>query len=145
MKKAQAAIEFLTTYGWAILVVIVAIGALAYFGLFSPDQVLPSTCITSEGFNCVEYKVQDNGTIYLNIQNNAGIDVNLVLISIKGNNCTNLSSYGKLNSGSSTGLYGYHCVLEGNKIKADIIINYIKAGESVVHTALGSINGKGEK
>ena len=31
--KSQAAMEFLMTYSWAILVVLVAIGALAYFGV----------------------------------------------------------------------------------------------------------------
>ena len=31
--RAQAALEFLMTYGWAILVVLVSIGALAYFGV----------------------------------------------------------------------------------------------------------------
>jgi uncharacterized protein (UPF0333 family) len=33
-KKNQVATEFLMTYGWAILVVLVCIGALAYFGIF---------------------------------------------------------------------------------------------------------------
>lgn len=32
-KKSQAAMEFLMTYGWAILVVLAAIAALAYFGV----------------------------------------------------------------------------------------------------------------
>ena len=32
-KKSQQALEFLMTYGWAILVVLIAIGALAYFGV----------------------------------------------------------------------------------------------------------------
>lgn len=40
-KKGQAAMEFLMTYGWAILVVLAAIGALAYFGVLSPDNLLP--------------------------------------------------------------------------------------------------------
>ena len=43
-KKGQAAMEFLMTYGWAILVVLVAIGALAYFGVLSPDRFLPERC-----------------------------------------------------------------------------------------------------
>lgn len=34
-KKGQAAMEFLMTYGWAILAAIIAIGVLAYFGVFS--------------------------------------------------------------------------------------------------------------
>jgi len=37
-RKGQAAMEFLMTYGWAILVVLVVIGALAYFGVLSPSS-----------------------------------------------------------------------------------------------------------
>lgn len=36
MKKSQVVLEFLTTYGWAIFIVLVAFGALAYFGVLSP-------------------------------------------------------------------------------------------------------------
>ena len=43
-KKAQAAMEFLMTYGWAILVVLIVIGALAYFGVLNPQNLLPEKC-----------------------------------------------------------------------------------------------------
>lgn len=36
--KGQALIEFLMNYGWAILVILIAIGALAYFGVFGNLQ-----------------------------------------------------------------------------------------------------------
>jgi len=36
-KKGQAIFEFFITYGWAFLVILVMIGALAYFGILSPD------------------------------------------------------------------------------------------------------------
>ena len=36
-KKGQA-MEFFMTYGWAILVVLVAVGALAYFGVLDPKN-----------------------------------------------------------------------------------------------------------
>src|SRR3989344_8228331 len=48
-KKAQAAMEFLMTYGWAILVVLVVIGALAYFGVLSPTKLLPDKCLFGPG------------------------------------------------------------------------------------------------
>ncbi len=41
MKKGQVAMEFLMTYGWAIMVVLVAIGLLAYFSVLSPDKFMP--------------------------------------------------------------------------------------------------------
>ena len=36
-RKGQAAMEFLMTYGWAILIVVIAVAALAAFGVFSPQ------------------------------------------------------------------------------------------------------------
>jgi hypothetical protein len=51
MKKSQAAMEFLMTYGWAILVVLVAIGVLAYFGVFNLHTNLEANqgCTSSGG------------------------------------------------------------------------------------------------
>ncbi|MFC1730251.1 hypothetical protein ACFL6I_07920 [candidate division KSB1 bacterium] len=54
-KKAQAAMEFLMTYGWAILVVLVVIGALAYFGVLDPAKLLPDKCTATAGFSCADY------------------------------------------------------------------------------------------
>jgi hypothetical protein len=52
MRRGQAALEFMMTYGWAILVVLAAIGALSYFGVLNPSKLTPDTCLTSSGFGC---------------------------------------------------------------------------------------------
>ena len=39
MARGQAAMNFLLEYGWAILVILAAIGALAYFGILKPPHV----------------------------------------------------------------------------------------------------------
>ena len=39
MKKRQSALEFLMKYGWAILVVLSAIGALAYYEVLFHDRL----------------------------------------------------------------------------------------------------------
>ena len=57
MKKGQAAMEFLMTYGWAILVVLAAIGALAYFGVLSPGNLLPEKTTFSAPFISTESAV----------------------------------------------------------------------------------------
>jgi hypothetical protein len=51
-KKSQVALEFLMTYGWAILIVMVALGSLAYFGVLNPSRVLPERCIFGNGLTC---------------------------------------------------------------------------------------------
>ena len=41
MRKSQAAMEFLLTYGWAMLVVIVGISSMAHFGVLDPYRYVP--------------------------------------------------------------------------------------------------------
>ncbi|MEK6967598.1 MAG: hypothetical protein AABX51_03125 [Nanoarchaeota archaeon] len=61
-RKAQAAMEFLMTYGWAILVVLVVISALAYFGVLDPTQLLPERCIFSSVYPCTDSAVSFEST-----------------------------------------------------------------------------------
>ena len=72
MKKGQAAMEFLMTYGWAILVVLIAIGALAYFGVLSPERFLPEKCVisTGSGLFCDEFTTSSSAdTVTVRIKN----------------------------------------------------------------------------
>ncbi len=54
VKKGQAAMEFLMTYGWAILVVLIALGALFFLGVFDPKT--PSTCTVAAPLTCGDSK-----------------------------------------------------------------------------------------
>jgi len=51
-KKSQAALEFLTTYAWAFLVILIMVGALAYFGVLSPSKLLPDRCNFGSEISC---------------------------------------------------------------------------------------------
>lgn len=73
MRKAQAAMEFLMTYGWAILVVLVAIGALAYFGVLSPDRFLPESCTITPGLACTGYKISATAATGMTLKINDGL------------------------------------------------------------------------
>jgi len=77
MKKGQAAMEFLMTYGWAILVVLAAVGALAYFGVLSPDKILPERCTGPAGMDCLETASVDTtaNTISFALKNNMGFKI----------------------------------------------------------------------
>ncbi len=57
-KKGQAAMEFLMTYGWAILAILAAIGALAYFGVLTPTKFLPEKCVFPQGMACLDFQVE---------------------------------------------------------------------------------------
>ena len=81
-RKSQAAMEFLMTYGWAILVVLVAIGALAYFGVLNPAQFLPEKCTGPAGMDCLDKAsivagATSVGYVELAVKNNLGFDITL--------------------------------------------------------------------
>lgn len=57
-KKSQAALEFLTTYGWAFLVILLMVGALAYFGILSPGRLLPNRCNFGAEFQCLDFQIK---------------------------------------------------------------------------------------
>ncbi len=52
-RRAQAAIEFLTTYGWALLVIAIVLVALGWLGVFSPQNIIQEYCQFPVGtFEC---------------------------------------------------------------------------------------------
>src|SRR3989344_478750 len=61
-KKAQAAMEFLMTYGWAILIILVVLGVLFYLGVFSPKT--PNTCELKAPIQCNDVKVEATKTTF---------------------------------------------------------------------------------
>ena len=83
--KSQAALEFIMTYGWAILVVLVAIGALAYFGVLNPDKFLPAKCTLQAGIACIDHKAT-SAALNVVMQNSLGYDVTIT--DLKANECT---------------------------------------------------------
>ena len=80
MKKSQAAFEFLITYGWALLMIMVIIAALAYFGVFNPKKILPARCTFSPEINCIDYNIAygtdgTDGSVKLKLKNSIGDSV----------------------------------------------------------------------
>jgi len=76
-KKSQApALEFFITYGWAIMVILVGLGIVIYFGLINIEG---STCKIAPKLNCKEFNIEQD-RVTLTIQNRMdqlllGVDV----------------------------------------------------------------------
>ncbi|MGM5481192.1 MAG: hypothetical protein ACQESE_02155 [Nanobdellota archaeon] len=63
--KAQAAVEFLMTYGWAILAMGVVIAALSQFGMFNLQDHVPNQCKLGEEFICDVASLDETGDLYM--------------------------------------------------------------------------------
>jgi len=53
--KSQAALEFLTTYGWALAMIIVAMSAIGYY-FMSPNDLMEDSCIFDKS-GCLGFQV----------------------------------------------------------------------------------------
>jgi len=74
--KSQAALEFLTTYAWAFLVILIMIAALAYFGILNPSRLLPDRCNFGAEITCDKSKMIVNNvaenTLAMELKNSFG-------------------------------------------------------------------------
>ncbi len=82
-KRGQAALEFLTTYGWAFLVILVMIGALAYFGVLSPQKFLPERCTFSPGVICKDHQLSEKNGAEFVLENGLGKTITISSMTAK--------------------------------------------------------------
>ena len=142
-KKTQAALEFLMTYGWAIIVVLVAVLALSYFGVLSPGAFLPEKCILPSGLACLDYNVETY-KVTLVLQNSQGEQLTINQVTVSGNNqqCTDNETI-TLNNGAKAVISVAQCNngAEGSKFNGIINISYT-IEEKLTHNVIGTINTK---
>ncbi|MBW2967861.1 hypothetical protein KY362_05225 [Candidatus Woesearchaeota archaeon] len=141
-KKAQAAMEFLMTYGWAILVVLAAIAALAYFGVLSPDRFLPEKCTLPSGVACLDF----TGTttqVDMVIQNSAGFDMQGVSVYVNSSTdnfaCTDAGGDATLVDGEKDTFSCTSLTLSSGKFKGTLSIDYTNAQTTMAHTKSGEL------
>jgi len=79
--RAQSAMEFLMTYGWAILIMLVVIAVLFYLGIFNPRNVAPNSLTLPAGFSAHDYAINQNGGLVLDLGNGQGHPVTITGIA----------------------------------------------------------------
>ena len=117
-KRAQAAMEFLMTYGWAILVVLVVIGALAYFGVLDPSRFMPERCQFPIGLDCGDVLARETGSLFsLQMLNSMGYGIIITEIEVED------AAGSKYDVFSDTGAAGSDCAASFDDSTDDDICN----------------------
>jgi hypothetical protein len=90
MAKGQAAVEYLTTYGWAILALVIILAVLLSSGLLSPNAALSEECSFGSNLPCSFALYDDSGTskILLRLFNGFSYKVKVLSIDLKGEDGT---------------------------------------------------------
>ncbi|MBD3208855.1 hypothetical protein GF367_00355 [Candidatus Woesearchaeota archaeon] len=61
-QRAQSSVEYLGTYAWAFLGLIITIGALNYFGVLNPSSYTPERCESGSQIRCTDTYLAVNET-----------------------------------------------------------------------------------
>jgi len=164
-KKGQSAMEYLMTYGWAILVIIIVIAVLFYIGVLNPRNVTPTSCTFPPGISCASFKLVDDGTLYLTIGQATGKRINVTGIlctqaqtsaAAPSAQWTTLSPQVPMTNGESASLGSFNCYSasgttplggsDGETAKFKIWLNYSELSPGVLETrqVMGDVTGRYE-
>jgi len=152
-RRGQAAMEFLMTYGWAILAAIIAIGVLAYFGVFNAETFIPTATVISAPLYAEAWNVQATGNnVSIEIRNNGGSTITVTEFTLSGAQSpsgTDITCPASAGLGLSVGpgdtqVLSLSCTtpnLEiGKTFKADVAVKYTKTAGGLELTSTGTIS-----
>ena len=148
-RKGQAAIEFLVTYGWAILGVMVTIGALSYFGVFNTQKYVNDVCYFGDQLRCEDYVLYNDSWTSFQLRNNFGVAIDII-------NVTVTSDYGKTYCAPHTNVFPNDSIQAGtlfevncrlttgaialnNKLKYQQVITFQRSGSVNLHNQTGDL------
>jgi uncharacterized protein (UPF0333 family) len=149
-RKGQAAMEFLMTYGWAILAAIVVIAVLAIY--FRPSSIVAGNQVLTAPFNALGSQFSP-GLAKLEFKNNGGEAVTLYSAKItittpSGATCNDATAANFTDTtvdvgGTSIVSFGGCSFVAGNNVNAQVSLNYTSGSEGTLpKTATGTIKCK---
>ncbi len=154
MKKSQAAMEFLMTYGWAIMIIFIVVGSLFYLGIF--DFQIPTTCDIPNPYTCRDLKMDsttDVFTIKLEAVNidSSSIENKIKSITVNGIACvvpipSDLKTASESPVTSTCDFKDPRWIFDfskDSKFEGTIVLGYQKLGGSA-REVTGSFSGKVE-
>lgn len=103
----QSAVEFLTTYGWAILLVAIVIVALYGFGFFNTTM---DQCSLGSGLSCQNEALAPNGILSVAVLQTTGGQINVTGIACaEGNSSVKFQPVQWTQNSSTTHTYTVQC------------------------------------
>jgi len=155
--KSQAALEFLTTYAWAFLTILITVGVLYYFGIFDFSKFLPQKCIFPSQFECIDFSfvATPDNQVRFRLVNNLGETINVKAYDMTNDaanplSCTNPATVSNWLAGEERDFTFTGCTdgafIQDERTEAKISMTYCApattgclTGSTVDHTVNGKI------
>ena len=144
----QSAMEFLLTYGWAVLIMLIILAVLFYLGVFSPQNAAPNFCILPSGFSCNNYAIGDGGTLLLDIGQATGKNIRISRVACDASDTPShwVTIDARIKTGRHYNFSGVTCYNADNSTpeageyyRGTIFIEYTEEETGIAHKIRGEI------
>lgn len=144
--KGQTALDFLMTYGWALLLIVLVIGALFALGVFDISAFLGSRAVGFAQVGVAGWRVDANGNLSAQFTNRVGADIRVdnATVTYRGSSTTfpvnvtvaNGQTSATKNLGNIAGL------TSGTSYTLQMAISYTDLNTNFVYQSSGTLTGK---
>ncbi|MCX6772520.1 MAG: hypothetical protein NTV88_01985 [Candidatus Micrarchaeota archaeon] len=151
VKKGQAALDFLMTYGWALLIIALAAAAIVALGILDMGSFIGSRATGFSQIEPIGWSLDHTGVFNIKLKNNAGTDINVTSVTTSYNsvagNCSALNPpVGiSLPEGSESGVINactFGAINPGASYSLRLNINYTDSETGFSYTDAGTVTGK---
>ena len=144
--KGQTALDFLMTYGWALLLIVLVIGALFALGVFDINAFLGSRAVGFAQVGVAAWNVDANGNLTLQFSNRVGTDIRVdnVTVTYRGTAATHSVNATVANGQTSASqMVGQVSSLTtGTNYNLQLSISYTDLNTNTVYKSSGTVTGK---
>ncbi len=149
--RLQSAMEYLMTYGWALLILAVALGALYMAGVLNPNTYAVQECTISSGFSCLSYTLTTSGVLQINLQQSTPDPITVTAVACAQNaNTGNYLATSQYLPVGSNATFAVQCYSStggfassvGGVFSGTITVNYTDQLTKLPGTAVGRLVAK---
>ena len=155
--RAQVSLEFLTTYGWAIVLLVAIAAVLFWLGVLNPRSVVTSTCALPGDLGCKGYALNLDGKLLFDMGQSTGKSIRVDSLRCTQETNPNFTGADNLTSPGVTIPDGGHarltngtkyCYLSNGSIaagsvgglyKGRVYIQYIELDNGLPHLVAGDV------
>jgi hypothetical protein len=148
-KRSQSALEYMMTYGWAILIIVIVAAVLYSFGIFSPSSSISATITGFSGLGSVQAQCIGNQGLTIQLGNSAGYTIQIANISVSASGKTvSVLEQTNIAQGESKVFYISNvCPSPSSRYSLRVTVSYTEPGQvfSGPYTSTGTITGSSSK
>ncbi|MCL5016553.1 MAG: DUF2341 domain-containing protein [Candidatus Parvarchaeota archaeon] len=145
-RRSQSALEYMMTYGWAILVIVIVAAVLYSLGIFSPSSSLSTTITGFSNLGTVNAVCLGGTSFTISMGDSTGYPINVTKINLTSSSGKTISSPNILiqpNSIQTVTVPSSSLCTSGARYSVSAVISYLEPGQIFPgpYTSTGTVSG----